>query len=152
MASFRILVTVTSIHFWFFFQETQKKDAQLLEFLVKLSHVAPAARSAVFASDCSNRFYSATRTDVMCSHRISVDTLDADLQLLTSRTRSVQENVQEDTQLLQQLDDFLQVSHTRAHTYTEHTMSGIRFVKRQIWMTDKLLVVELSLSPSSVEC
>lgn len=88
----------------------------------------------------------------MCSHRISVDTLDADLQWLTSRTRSVQENVQEDTQLLQQLDDFLQVSHTRAHTYTEHTTLGIRFVRMQIWMTEKSLVAELSLSPSSVEC
>lgn len=81
-----------------------------------------------------------------------MDTLDADLQWLTSRTRSVQENVQEDTQLLQQLEDFLQVLHTRAHTYTEHTTSGIRFVRRRIWMTGKSLVVELSLSPSSVEC
>ncbi|XP_036967270.1 FH2 domain-containing protein 1-like [Acanthopagrus latus] len=63
--------------------EAQKKDGRLLEFPVKLSHVQPAAR-------------------------ISVETLDAELQWLTSRTRSVEENVQRDTELLQQLDDFLQ--------------------------------------------
>ncbi|KAG8005940.1 FH2 domain-containing protein 1 [Nibea albiflora] len=40
--------------------------------------------------------------------QISVETLDADLQRLTSRTRSVEESVQRDTELLQQLDDFLQ--------------------------------------------
>lgn len=64
-------------------QEAQKKDAKLLEFPLKLSHVQPAAR-------------------------ISVETLDADLQWLTSRTHAVEENVQRDTELLQQLDDFLQ--------------------------------------------
>ncbi|XP_073331640.1 uncharacterized protein [Pagrus major] len=63
--------------------EAQKKDGRLLEFPVKLSHVQPAAR-------------------------ISVETLDAELQWLTSRTRSVEENVQRDRELLQQLDDFLQ--------------------------------------------
>ncbi|XP_035799162.1 FH2 domain-containing protein 1-like [Amphiprion ocellaris] len=63
--------------------EAQKTDKKLLEFPLRLSHVQPAAR-------------------------ISVETLDADLQWLTSRTRSVEESVQRDTELLQQLDDFLQ--------------------------------------------
>lgn len=44
----------------------------------------------------------------MC--RISLETLDADLQWLTGRTRSVEEGVQRDTGLLQQLDGFLQVT------------------------------------------
>ncbi|XP_071394927.1 FH2 domain-containing protein 1-like [Centroberyx affinis] len=63
--------------------EAQKKDEKLLEFSVKLKHVQPAAR-------------------------VSVETLDAELQWLTSRTRSVEESVQRDTELLQQLDAFLQ--------------------------------------------
>ncbi|XP_041635437.1 FH2 domain-containing protein 1-like isoform X2 [Cheilinus undulatus] len=63
--------------------EAQKKDNRLLEFPLKLSHVQPAAR-------------------------ISLETLDTDLQWLTSRTHAVEENVQRDTELLQQLDDFLQ--------------------------------------------
>ncbi|XP_044040415.1 LOW QUALITY PROTEIN: FH2 domain-containing protein 1-like [Siniperca chuatsi] len=63
--------------------EAQKKDKKLLEFPLKLSHVQPAAR-------------------------ISLVTLDAELQWLTSRTRSVEENIQRDTELLQQLDSFLQ--------------------------------------------
>ncbi|CAJ1085744.1 FH2 domain-containing protein 1-like [Xyrichtys novacula] len=63
--------------------EAQKKDDKLLEFPLKLGHVQPAAR-------------------------ISLETLDTDLQWLTSRTNSVEENVQRDTELLQQLDDFLQ--------------------------------------------
>ncbi|XP_078138520.1 uncharacterized protein LOC139914981, partial [Centroberyx gerrardi] len=63
--------------------EAQKKDEKLLEFPVKLKHVQPAAR-------------------------VSVETLDAELQWLTSRTRSVEESVQRDTELLQQLDAFLQ--------------------------------------------
>ncbi|XP_070710477.1 FH2 domain-containing protein 1-like [Pempheris klunzingeri] len=63
--------------------EAQKKDDKLLEFPLKLNHVQPAAR-------------------------ISLETLDSELQWLTSRTRSVEENVQRDTELLQQLDDFLQ--------------------------------------------
>ncbi|TMS01940.1 FH2 domain-containing protein 1 [Larimichthys crocea] len=63
--------------------EAQKKDDKLLEFPLKLSHVQPASR-------------------------ISVETLDAELQRLTSRTRSVEESVQRDAELLQQLDDFLQ--------------------------------------------
>uniref|UniRef100_A0A3Q1EQ68 FH2 domain containing 1 n=1 Tax=Acanthochromis polyacanthus TaxID=80966 RepID=A0A3Q1EQ68_9TELE len=63
--------------------EAQKTDKKLLEFPLSLSHVQSAAR-------------------------ISVETLDADLQWLTSRTRSVEESVQRDTELLQQLDDFLQ--------------------------------------------
>lgn len=45
--------------------------------------------------------------------RISLETLDADLQWLMTRTRSVEESVQRDTELLQQLDDFLQVTHLR---------------------------------------
>ncbi|XP_008287003.1 FH2 domain-containing protein 1-like [Stegastes partitus] len=63
--------------------EAQKTDKNLLEFPLRLGHVQAAAR-------------------------ISVETLDADLQWLTSRTRSVEESVQRDTELLQQLDDFLQ--------------------------------------------
>ncbi|XP_029931800.1 FH2 domain-containing protein 1-like [Myripristis murdjan] len=65
--------------------EAQKKDDKLLEFPGKLQHVQSAAR-------------------------ISVETLDADLQLLTSRLRSVEENVRGDTELLQQLDGFLQAA------------------------------------------
>ncbi|XP_037532994.1 FH2 domain-containing protein 1-like [Nematolebias whitei] len=63
--------------------EAQKKDEKLLEFPVRLSGVQTASR-------------------------ISLETLDAELQALTSRTRSVEESVQKDTQLLQQLDGFLQ--------------------------------------------
>ncbi|KAG7215008.1 hypothetical protein INR49_022890 [Caranx melampygus] len=63
--------------------EAQKKDEQLLVFPQKLSHVQAAAR-------------------------ISLESLDAELQWLMTRTRSVEENVQRDTELLQQLDDFLQ--------------------------------------------
>lgn len=47
--------------------------------------------------------------------RISLETLDADLHWLTSRTRSLEENVQKDTELLQQLDSFLEVKHTNTH-------------------------------------
>ncbi|XP_053199596.1 FH2 domain-containing protein 1-like [Scomber japonicus] len=63
--------------------EAQKKDGKLLEFPLKLTHVKTAAR-------------------------ISLETLDADLQCLTSRTHSVEKSVQRDTELLQQLDNFLQ--------------------------------------------
>ncbi|XP_035508648.1 FH2 domain-containing protein 1-like [Morone saxatilis] len=63
--------------------EAQKKDVNLLEFPLKLRHVHPAAR-------------------------ISVATLDTELQCLTTRTRSVEVSAQRDTELLQQLDDFLQ--------------------------------------------
>ncbi|KAM4714156.1 uncharacterized protein FYW61_019222 isoform 2-T2 [Anableps anableps] len=63
--------------------EAQKKDQKLLEFPLKLSNIQAASR-------------------------ISMETLDAELQLLTSRTRSVEENIQKDTELLQQLDSFLQ--------------------------------------------
>ncbi|XP_022616854.1 FH2 domain-containing protein 1-like, partial [Seriola dumerili] len=65
--------------------EAQKKDERLLEFPLKLSHVQAAAR-------------------------ISLETLDAELKRLMSRTRSVEENVQRDTELLQQLDGFLQAA------------------------------------------
>ncbi|KAI3376040.1 hypothetical protein L3Q82_016573 [Scortum barcoo] len=64
-------------------EEAQKKDKKLLEFPLKLSHVQPAAR-------------------------ISLEALDAELHWLMTRMRSVEENVQRDTELLQQLDDFLQ--------------------------------------------
>ncbi|XP_039996617.1 LOW QUALITY PROTEIN: FH2 domain-containing protein 1-like [Xiphias gladius] len=63
--------------------EAQKKDERLLEFPLKLSHVQAAAR-------------------------ISLEMLDAELQWLISRTRSVEESFQRDTELLQQLDSFLQ--------------------------------------------
>ncbi|XP_039466385.1 FH2 domain-containing protein 1-like [Oreochromis aureus] len=63
--------------------EAQKKDEKLLEFPLKLSHIQAAAR-------------------------ISLETLDAELHLLTSRTHSVEESIQRDTELLQQLDSFLQ--------------------------------------------
>ncbi|XP_072232050.1 uncharacterized protein [Leuresthes tenuis] len=63
--------------------EAQKKDEKLLQFPLKLS-------------------------DVQAASRIPLETLDADLQLLTSRTCSVEENIQKDTELLQQLDSFLQ--------------------------------------------
>ncbi|XP_060887642.1 FH2 domain-containing protein 1-like [Labrus mixtus] len=63
--------------------QAQKKGDKLLTFPLKLSRVQPASR-------------------------ISLETLDTDLQSLTSRTRSVEENVKRDTELLQQLDDFLQ--------------------------------------------
>ena len=46
--------------------------------------------------------------------------LDAELHWLMSRTRSVEENVQRETELLQQLDSFLLVKHTHTHTQT-HT-------------------------------
>ncbi|XP_026016095.1 FH2 domain-containing protein 1-like [Astatotilapia calliptera] len=63
--------------------EAHKKDEKLLEFPLKLSHIQAAAR-------------------------ISLETLDAELHLLTSRTHSVEESIQRDTELLQQLDSFLQ--------------------------------------------
>lgn len=44
--------------------------------------------------------------------RISLEMLDAELQWLISRTRSVEESFQRDTELLQQLDSFLQVTLT----------------------------------------
>lgn len=47
--------------------------------------------------------------------RISLETLEAELQLLTSRTRSVEESIQKETELLQQLDSFLQVTFTHRH-------------------------------------
>uniref|UniRef100_A0A1A7XA73 FH2 domain containing 1 n=1 Tax=Iconisemion striatum TaxID=60296 RepID=A0A1A7XA73_9TELE len=65
--------------------EAQKKDEKLLEFPLKLKNVQAASR-------------------------ISMETLDAELQALTSRTRSVEESIQKDTELLQQLDGFLQSS------------------------------------------
>ncbi|KAG7257148.1 hypothetical protein CRUP_008693, partial [Coryphaenoides rupestris] len=63
--------------------EAQKKDKMLLNFPEKLKHIPAAAR-------------------------ISVEMLDAELDSLTSRTRSVEQTVQTDSELLQQLDNFLQ--------------------------------------------
>lgn len=63
--------------------EAQKKDEKLLEFPLKLGHVQAASR-------------------------ISLETLDSDLQRLVSRTRSIEESIQRETELLQQLDAFLQ--------------------------------------------
>lgn len=44
--------------------------------------------------------------------RISLEALDADLQWLTSRTRSLEENALKDAELLQQLESFLEVTNT----------------------------------------
>ncbi|XP_061566382.1 FH2 domain-containing protein 1-like [Cololabis saira] len=63
--------------------EAQKKDENLLEFPHKLSNVQAASR-------------------------ISLESLDAEIQLLASRANSIEESIQRDTELLQQLDDFLQ--------------------------------------------
>ncbi|XP_061769337.1 FH2 domain-containing protein 1-like [Nerophis ophidion] len=63
--------------------EAKKKDEKLLDFPLKLHHVRAASR-------------------------ISLETLDNELQWLTSRTRAVEESVQKDMELLQQLDSFLQ--------------------------------------------
>ncbi|KAF1380959.1 hypothetical protein PFLUV_G00169470 [Perca fluviatilis] len=79
--------------------EAQKKDTKLLEFPLKLKHVLPAAR-------------------------ISLETLDTDLQCQTSRTRSVEEKVQRDTELLQQLDSFLQSAAS--------TLSALRVSRQQL--------------------
>ncbi|XP_041841090.1 FH2 domain-containing protein 1-like [Melanotaenia boesemani] len=63
--------------------EAQKKDEKLLTFPLKLS-------------------------DVQAASRISLETVDTELQLLTSRAHSVEESIQKDTELLQQMDCFLQ--------------------------------------------
>ncbi|XP_077962149.1 uncharacterized protein LOC120822346 isoform X2 [Gasterosteus aculeatus] len=63
--------------------EAQKKDTKLLEFPLKLTHVQPASR-------------------------VSLETLDAELQWQTSRARSVEENVRREAELLQRLGGFLQ--------------------------------------------
>lgn len=47
--------------------------------------------------------------------RISLETLDADLQSLTYCTRSLEENAQKDTELLQQLESFFEVTRTSTH-------------------------------------
>ncbi|XP_053499201.1 uncharacterized protein LOC128619221 isoform X2 [Ictalurus furcatus] len=63
--------------------EAQKKDDQLLKFPEKLQYVESAAR-------------------------VSVDSLDVDLENLNRRIKNLQQNIQCDTQLLQQLHNFLQ--------------------------------------------
>ncbi|KAJ8008564.1 hypothetical protein DPEC_G00106200 [Dallia pectoralis] len=65
--------------------EAQKKDEKLLQFPEKLQHVQSAAR-------------------------ISLEILDAELHSLSSRTCSVEESIQGDSELLEQLDQFLQSS------------------------------------------
>ncbi|XP_061525348.1 FH2 domain-containing protein 1-like isoform X4 [Phycodurus eques] len=63
--------------------EAQKTEEKLLDFPLKLNHVRAASR-------------------------ISLETLDAELQRQTSRTRTLEESVRTDGELLQQLDGFLQ--------------------------------------------
>nr|XP_061810936.1 FH2 domain-containing protein 1-like [Nerophis lumbriciformis] len=62
--------------------EAQKKEEELLDFPLKLSHIQAASR-------------------------ISLETLDSELQLLTSRTRALEEKIRTDGELLRQLDGFL---------------------------------------------
>ncbi|XP_037352496.1 LOW QUALITY PROTEIN: FH2 domain-containing protein 1 [Talpa occidentalis] len=64
-------------------QEAQKKDAILLNFSEKLYHVQEAAR-------------------------LSLDSTEAELHSLFVRTRSLKENIQQDSELCQQMEDFLQ--------------------------------------------
>ncbi|XP_061664345.1 FH2 domain-containing protein 1-like [Syngnathoides biaculeatus] len=64
-------------------QEAQKTDEKLLDFPLELSHIQAASR-------------------------ISLETLDAELQRLTSRTRSLEVSVGADGELLRQLESFLQ--------------------------------------------
>jgi hypothetical protein len=42
--------------------------------------------------------------------RLSVDSTEAELHSLSVRTKSLQENIQQDEELCQQMEDFLQVS------------------------------------------
>ncbi|XP_075400912.1 FH2 domain-containing protein 1 [Tenrec ecaudatus] len=64
-------------------QEAQKKDAALLNFSEKLHHVQEAAR-------------------------LSLDNTEAELRSLSVRTRSLQGSIQQDGELCQQMEDFLQ--------------------------------------------
>ncbi|XP_077401336.1 FH2 domain-containing protein 1-like isoform X2 [Vanacampus margaritifer] len=68
--------------------EAQKTDEKLLDFPLKLSHVQAASR-------------------------ISLETLDAELQRLMCRTRTLEESVRTDRELLRQLDGFLQDTTSR---------------------------------------
>ncbi|KAG7458793.1 hypothetical protein MATL_G00224420 [Megalops atlanticus] len=63
--------------------EAQKKDESLLKFPEKLHHVQSAVR-------------------------ISVENIEAEFQSLYVRTKSLEEKIQKDSELLQQLDQFLQ--------------------------------------------
>lgn len=108
----------------FSIQEAQKRDKKLLMFPLSLGHVAPAARSVfIFIHPALQLFKrnwllpGELDNKYLFKHvfRISLETLDADLQWLTSRTRSLEENVQKDTELLQQLDSFLEVTRTNTH-------------------------------------
>ena len=49
-----------------------------------------------------------------------METLEADLKCLRSRVSSLEENIQEEAELLEQLNNFLQVAlpHTPTHTHT----------------------------------
>ncbi|MGH0157820.1 UNVERIFIED_CONTAM: hypothetical protein FKN15_047810 [Acipenser sinensis] len=64
-------------------KEAQKKDETLLKFSDKLQHVQSAAR-------------------------LSVDNIEAELHSLSVRTRSIETQIQQDTELLQQLEQFIQ--------------------------------------------
>ncbi|MGH0145712.1 UNVERIFIED_CONTAM: hypothetical protein FKN15_041332 [Acipenser sinensis] len=64
-------------------EEAQKKDETLLKFSEKLQHVQSAAR-------------------------LSVDNIEAELHSLSVRTRSIETQIQQDTELLQQLEQFIQ--------------------------------------------
>ncbi|KAM6147917.1 FH2 domain-containing protein 1 [Erethizon dorsatum] len=64
-------------------QEAQKKDAVLLNFSEKLCHVQEASR-------------------------LSLDNTEAELKLLSVRTKSLEENIKRDGELCQQMADFLQ--------------------------------------------
>ncbi|MGH0154180.1 UNVERIFIED_CONTAM: hypothetical protein FKN15_030032 [Acipenser sinensis] len=63
--------------------EAQKKDETLLKFSEKLQHVQSAAR-------------------------LSVENIEAELHSLSVRTRSIETQIQQDTELLQQLEQFIQ--------------------------------------------
>uniref|UniRef100_W5MPP8 FH2 domain containing 1 n=1 Tax=Lepisosteus oculatus TaxID=7918 RepID=W5MPP8_LEPOC len=77
--------------------EAQKKDETLLKFPEKLQHVQSAAR-------------------------ISVENIEVELQSLSTRTKSLEENIQHDTELLQQLDEFLQSSEQTLQDLKRHQL------------------------------
>lgn len=65
--------------------EAQKKDAALLSFSEKIQHVQDAAR-------------------------LSIDNVEVELRSLSMKTTSLKDNVSKDPELLQQIEEFLQVS------------------------------------------
>ncbi|KAG5260837.1 hypothetical protein AALO_G00297150 [Alosa alosa] len=88
--------------------EAQKKDEQLLTFPEKLQHVQSAAR-------------------------ISVENIELELESLHSRTRSVEEKIQTDAELLQQLDLFLK---TAAQALQDLTRRRLEFRKEGYTLID----------------